>query len=210
MSRKWCFVPFLQWTWTNKSWFVHLSVDVELFPLWGYCEQGCLVYLSKVFAELMLIKFWYSPNEHLRVELPGHRVCACVCSHTQSSLTFWDLMDCSLWVSSVYGAFQARILEQVAISFSRVSSWPKDQTHLPCLAGRFFTTKPLPKMRKCLISHCHCSPCLLQSLGTMRRACPSQGNIQTHSWRFLHMIKVSFQGCWFCQLWYKYLYWRVI
>ena len=112
--------------WSNKSWFVHLSVDIELFPLWGYCEQGCSVYLSKVFAEFMLIKFWYPPDKHLRVELLGYRVCACVCSHTQSSLTFWDPMDCSLWVSSVHGAFQARILEQVAISFSRGSSWLRE------------------------------------------------------------------------------------
>ena len=37
-------------------------------------------------------------------------------------------MDCSLPGSSVHGIFQARILEWVAISFSRGSSQPKDQT----------------------------------------------------------------------------------
>ena len=36
--------------------------------------------------------------------------------------------------------FQARILEWFAISFSRGSSWPRDQTHVSCIAGRFFTT----------------------------------------------------------------------
>ena len=44
--------------------------------------------------------------------------------------------------SSVYGIFQARILEWVAISYSRGSSWPRDQTislGSPALAGRFFT-----------------------------------------------------------------------
>ena len=35
-------------------------------------------------------------------------------------------MDCSLLGSSVYGIFQARTLEWVAISFSRTSSQPRD------------------------------------------------------------------------------------
>ena len=51
-------------------------------------------------------------------------------------------MDCSPPGSSVNGIFQARILEWVAISFSRESSWPRDQTHVSCvscIAGRFFT-----------------------------------------------------------------------
>ena len=42
----------------------------------------------------------------------------------------------------VYGIFQARILEWVAIPFSRGSSQPRDQTLSPALAGRFFTTVP--------------------------------------------------------------------
>ena len=33
----------------------------------------------------------------------------------------------------------ARILEWVAIPFSRVSSWPRDQIWVSCIAGRFFT-----------------------------------------------------------------------
>ena len=47
-------------------------------------------------------------------------------------------MDCSAPGSSVHGIFQARILEWVAISFSRGSSWPRDQTQVSYLAGRFF------------------------------------------------------------------------
>ena len=44
--------------------------------------------------------------------------------------------------SSVHGIFQARTLEWVAISFSRGSSWPRDWTHVSCIAGGFFTTEP--------------------------------------------------------------------
>ena len=48
-------------------------------------------------------------------------------------------MDCSLPGSSVYGILQARILEWVAIPFSKESYWPRDQTQVSCNAGRFFT-----------------------------------------------------------------------
>ena len=48
-------------------------------------------------------------------------------------------MDCSLPGSSVHGIFQARILDWVAISFSRGSSSPRHQTEVSCIAGGFFT-----------------------------------------------------------------------
>ena len=50
----------------------------------------------------------------------------------QSCLTLWDPMDCILPGSSVYGILQARILEWVAISFSRGFFQPRNQTAL-CL-----------------------------------------------------------------------------
>ena len=48
--------------------------------------------------------------------------------------TLWDPMDCSPRVSSVHGILQARILEWVAISFFRESSWPRDWTHIFCIS----------------------------------------------------------------------------
>ena len=48
-------------------------------------------------------------------------------------------MDCSLSGSSVHGIFQARVLEWIAIPFSRGSSWPRNQTRVSCIAGRRFT-----------------------------------------------------------------------
>ena len=51
-------------------------------------------------------------------------------------------MDCSQPGSSVHGVLQARIPEWVAISFSRGSSPPRDQTQVSCIAGRFFTAEP--------------------------------------------------------------------
>ena len=57
----------------------------------------------------------------------------------QSCPTLCDPMDCSLPGFSVHGIFQARVLEWVAISFSRESSWLRDWTHVSCIAGRSFT-----------------------------------------------------------------------
>ena len=47
-------------------------------------------------------------------------------------LTLCDPMDCSLPGSSVHGIFQARILEWVAIPYSRASSRPRGWTHFSC------------------------------------------------------------------------------
>ena len=57
----------------------------------------------------------------------------------QSSLTPCNPMDCSLPGSSVHGIFQARVLEWVAISFSRGSPQRRDQTWVSRIAGRCFT-----------------------------------------------------------------------
>ena len=62
----------------------------------------------------------------------GSVVCVLV---AQSCLTLCDSMDCSPPGSSVYGIFQARILEWLAISSSRGSSRSKDWTHISCVSG---------------------------------------------------------------------------
>ena len=58
---------------------------------------------------------------------------------TQSCPNLCNLMDWSIPFSTVHGILQARILEWVAIPFSRGSFWSKDQTGVSCIAGRFFT-----------------------------------------------------------------------
>ena len=56
----------------------------------------------------------------------------------QTCPTLCDPTDCNPPGASVYGILQARILEWIAIPFSRGSSRPRDQT-LICTVGRFFT-----------------------------------------------------------------------
>ena len=90
-------------------------------------DQGC--YICLIFSMCICGQWWF------------------ICSHScclvaKSCLTLCKPMDCSLPGSSVYGIFQARMLEWVAISFSTGSSWPRDQTHVSSLASGIFITKP--------------------------------------------------------------------
>ena len=59
----------------------------------------------------------------IRLLLTTRCVCVCVCvfSHLVVS-SLCNPMDCSLPGSSVHGILQARVLEQVAISYSKISS----------------------------------------------------------------------------------------
>ena len=57
----------------------------------------------------------------------------------QSRPTLCEPMDCSLRGSSIHGISQARILEWVAISFSRESSQPRDRSWVSHIVGRCFT-----------------------------------------------------------------------
>ena len=72
------------------------------------------------------------------------RACVRACARVLKSLSrlqLCDPMDCSLPGSSVHRIFQARILEWVAISYSRDSSQPKDWTHISyisCLGRQIF------------------------------------------------------------------------
>ena len=50
-------------------------------------------------------------------------------------------MNCSLPGSSVHGISEARILECADSSSTSLSSCPRDETPIPCLAGRFFTAE---------------------------------------------------------------------
>ena len=57
----------------------------------------------------------------------------------QSCLSLWCSMDCNPPGFSVQGILKARILDWVAIPFSRESSGPRDQTWVSLTTGRFFT-----------------------------------------------------------------------
>ena len=79
--------------------------------------------------------------EHLRCSLLTsykHIICCC-CLVPKSCLTLCDPVDWSPPGSSVHGSFQLRILEWVAISSFKRSSWPKDWTCGCCIEVGFLT-----------------------------------------------------------------------
>ena len=63
------------------------------------------------------------------------------CKVAQSCPALCNPIDCSLPGSSIHGIFQARVLEWVAISFSRGCSQPRYQTWVSCIAGKFYTVR---------------------------------------------------------------------
>ena len=79
----------------------------------------------------------------LRIVIPSSQLMAklfvCICKLLQSRPTLCDTMDCRLPGVSVHGILQARILEWIAIPFSRGSSQLTDQSLVSCIAGRFST-----------------------------------------------------------------------
>ena len=71
----------------------------------------------------------------------GLKMHCCCCLVAKSCPILCHPMDCSPPGSSVHGILQARILEWVAILFSRRSSQPRIEPRSPALAGGFFTTE---------------------------------------------------------------------
>ena len=85
------------------------------------------------------------------------RACVCVRPQARSLCpTLCNPTDCSWPGSSVHVIFQAKILEWVAISYSKRSSWPKDGTHVSYVSctGRHI-------LYHCDTWEAHCEPILI-------------------------------------------------
>ena len=84
-----------------------------------------------------------------------------------SHLWLCNALDDSLPGSSVHGILQSRVLEWVAISFSRGSSWPRDWTQISCTAGSCLPSEsPGKPGGSCLMYHLY-----VWSFRTAGRAC---------------------------------------
>ena len=80
-------------------------------------------------------------HTHLFMHICSFVTVLVLCLCAQSCLTLCNPMDYSPPGSSVRGILQTGILQWVAISFSRRSSQPRDQTCISCIAGRFCITE---------------------------------------------------------------------
>ena len=97
-------------------------LQIKRQELWNYSEENNIKMMEKS-------KEVYISNKSTKVKVLVAQLCPTLC----------DPMDCSPSDYSDHGIFQARILEWVAISFSRGSSRPRDQTQVSCIVGRLFT-----------------------------------------------------------------------
>ena len=119
------------WSWPSRN------------QVQGYVENPCVnhvVILRLVDGELwettgqVGLPWWLRGTES--VANAGESLGSLV---PQSCPTLCDPVDCRLPGSSVHRIFQARVLEWVAISFSRGSSQPRNRTQVSHIVGRHFT-----------------------------------------------------------------------
>ena len=118
----------------TSLWPIKLSETIYF----THCQP--LQYLCSLWQQTVFFFRWvmfllpFLPSRAWRID----RSCLCICSVlcAQSCLTLCDPMDWSPPGFSVRGIFQAGILEWDAISYSRGSSWPRDQHGISCI-GRW-------------------------------------------------------------------------
>ena len=82
--------------------------------------------------------FIFGTYHHMQLHSSLH-ICTTYKSEVTFCQTLCDPMDCNLSGFSDHGIFQAKILEWVAIFFSRGSSRPRGWTRVSCIADRRFT-----------------------------------------------------------------------
>ena len=107
--------------------YVPVWVTISLLQLeCKYSEDRCPARL--VHSCILLPMFSpLTPTGLAQYLLLSNHYQTCFCSQPLSRVWLCDSMHCSLTDSSVCGIFQARLLESVAMPFSRGSSWPRDR-----------------------------------------------------------------------------------
>ena len=127
----------------------------------------------------------------------------------KSCPTLCNSMDCSPPGSSVHGILQVRMLEWVAISFSRGSSQSRDQTQVFCIAGRLFTVwatresnPAIPLLRlytkksKTLTQKGTFTPVFTAALFTIAMILKQSNYLSMDKWRK--------------KMWYTYIQWNIV
>ena len=116
----------------------------DLKNVWGI-ESHKIVSLLPKSSLFYLFTPSKTPNYwQLLIPLLPLFVCVCVLV-AQSYPTFCHHMDCSLPHSSVHGILQARILEWVAVPFSKGPSSPRDRTQVFCMQADSLPSEPTGK-----------------------------------------------------------------
>ena len=153
LSESLCIIPFLikyscfslyTHTHTHTHTHIHRHTHTEF-----HFSFAVLRKLNNVYSVLTMARLGHSSCRYLALGATVKRESGKtqhavdgfpMCSVTQSCPTLCNPVDCSLPGFSAHRTFQARILEWVAISLSRVSSQPRDhQTKVSFVLGKYFT-----------------------------------------------------------------------
>ena len=111
--------------WSTKLIYIYIYIYVYIYIYTLFFWRLNSIYLSFVASSFGVIdRVW---KVTVKVLVP------------QSCSSLCNCMDYSPPGPSVHGILQARILEWVAIPFTRGSSPPRDWTWVSCIVGRFFT-----------------------------------------------------------------------
>ena len=113
--------------------FSHIGVYSFKVPFKYFCVYYPIFWLFPVSWKYILTKF---PHDFV---FDPSVLYKCLVKYPDICPTLWDPMDCSLPGSSIRGIFQARILEWVAIFFSKRSSQLRDWTRVSHIIGRCLT-----------------------------------------------------------------------
>ena len=158
---------------TSLTSFTSLN-SIFLWNLWGFVyimlfiNSNSFIFPLPIWILLFLFLLWL-----LWQRLPKKLKLKVLV--TQACLTVYDPTDWSPPGSSVHGISQARKLKWVAISFSRGSFQPRDQSYVSCIAGRFFAvwaSREAPKASNTILNRSESVIlCLIPNLRGNTSAC---------------------------------------
>ena len=139
------------------------------------CDVRVMLHYTVISSSVMSLKTWYQVSVSISSQKDKYCVIPLVASLLSRVWLFCDPMDYNLPGFSVHGIHQARILEWVAISFSRGSSWSRDEPVSPASQADSLPLSHLGSpwfhSRVCAVS--------LQSCPTVHQAPLSMGILQT-------------------------------
>ena len=117
----------------SQDWVFFFMSGTKMSSLFAW---SCLMFTTVLWGVIILIL--ELRLNHMKCFAQSH-LQYMLCLVAQSCPTLCEPVDASPPGSSVHGILQGRILEWVAIPFSRGSSQPRDWTQVSRIAGRFFT-----------------------------------------------------------------------
>ena len=133
-------------TWNKHSFVTPLCFNKDIYKCWWIMTEG-----NKGVAGGRSIQWHYGERKAAGGQIFRNLFIERINMNfnVKSFVSQMLIQILSLLDSSVHGILQVRILEWAAIPFSRGSAWPRDQTWVSCIAGRFFTvwaTKEAPDL----------------------------------------------------------------